>query len=613
MGTRLQHRLKTLSERLGFERDWYLIIVGAAIGGLTAIGAVAFAQAIDAVDHLCRNAQQSLSPWFVGLLPMAGALVCGLLVHNYCADARGHGIPQVMTALLRNRGVIPLRVGVVKVLTAIATVGSGGSAGVEGPIVQTGSTVGSYIGQRLHVPRREMETLVGCGAAAAISSIFNAPIAGVIFVLEILLRDFSLRTFAPIVIASVLSNATTMAILDAIAEGEQVNRAIFDAGDHLGDFRFSIVELPAYFLLGIACAMTAVVFQKAIHAGEDFIERSRVHPIFQPVVGAACLGVLGTIYVLIGGYFDVHDPVPAFFGNGYETIAALLNPDSYLPGHPGVDIRPAIGLLALLVVFKILGTTFTIGSGGSGGVFAPSLFIGAGVGAVYGLALDRILPMPDGFTPAAYALVGMAAVLAASTHAPFMAILMLFELTRNVYVLLPIMFAAVVATVVSQLVERDSIYTAKLRRAGVIIGRTRDQTLLRHIPVESCQITPLPPEPVFASDPLSKLITLHAYHSVPDFVVVEQDGRYMGLVTGTDMRAALIDREAIPLLLVAELVRTDLPTIDAEENLDTVMDKFARHDVSSLPVMRAGDPAACVGLLTRAKLLARYQQAIDEA
>ncbi len=270
------------------------------------------------------------------------------------------------------------------------------------------------------------------------------------------------------------------------------------------------------------------------------------------------------------------------------------------------------GMLALLLC-KVLATSLTLGSGGSGGVFAPSLFMGATTGGAFGLVLDRVGLMPADAHPAAYALVGMAAVVAASTHAPLTAILMLFELTRNPFVLLPIMLAAVVSTVMAQLIDQDSIYTAKLRRAGHLVGRTRDQMVMRKIAVMSCRITPLPPEPVYMSDPLSKLISLHAYHSVPDFVVVDADDRYMGMVTGADMRAALIDSEAIPLLLVAELVRTDLPTIAPGETLDTVMEKLAQHDISSLPVMNDRDTTKPVGLLTRADVLARYHAVIEEA
>ena len=215
--------------------------------------------------------------------------------------------------------------------------------------------------------------------------------------------------------------------------------------------------------------------------------------------------------------------------------------------------------------------------------------------------------------PAAYALVGMAAVVAGTTHATLTSILILFELTRNVYVLLPIMLAAVVATVVATVLERDSIYTFKLRREGVLLGGARDISLLRKIPVTSVPIEPLPEDAVFASDPLGKLVSLHANYHVPDFVVVEQDGSYIGMVTGKDMRTALIDREAIPLLLVAELLRTDLPVIHPDETLDVVVDRFAEHDVSSLCLVTAGKNPRPIGLITRIHVMSRYREALEES
>ncbi|MBZ0173531.1 MAG: chloride channel protein, partial [Phycisphaerales bacterium] len=508
----------------------------------------------------------------------------------------------------------PLRVGIVKVFASILTVGSGGSAGTEGPIVQIGATAGSFLSRVLNIPREHMRTLVGCGAAAGIASIFNAPIAGVFFVLEILLRDFSIRVFTPIVVASVFSAATTHAF-----KGE--NEAIFFASDKLEGYEFSLYELPSYVVLGMVCGLAAVLFNWMLHKGEDLFEKLPVHAIAKPVIGAGLLGAVGIAYLSVPGA-DNGEHVPAFFGNGYDTIRWLLDPTAYgIAGHSeyvklgGAHVPTLFWLLAGLVVLKTLGTTFTLGSGGSGGVFAPSLFLGAVAGGAFGVGLENMGLVPADGSPAAYALVGMAAVVAASTHAPLTAILILFELTRDVYVLLPIMLAAVIATVVSQLIQRDSIYTYKLRRQGVLIGAARDLTILRRLRVSDVDPVPMPGEPIYASDPVAKLIALHATHHVPDFPVVDVNGHYIGMVTGEDMRTALIDREAIPLLLVAELMQTDIPAIHADDTLDTVMNKFAKHDVTSLCLTRAkpGGELTPLGLVTRGRVLSRYHRALEES
>lgn len=592
--------------------DGWLNMIGAAIGVLTAVGAVLFAKGLLAVEHWTEGLQDEISAgmdsgwWLIPLIPMVGALLTGLIVFFFAREAGGHGVPQVLDAIVRKGGAIPAKTGVVKVIASICTVGTGGSGGAEGPIVQIGAVTGSVIARRLGVPRRHVITLLGCGAAAGISSIFNAPIAGVFFALEILLRDFSLKTFMPIVIASVFATAMTQVIL-----GD--NEAIF--ATHLPNYVFSAFELPSYIVLGLLCACGAWLFTMCIERGEAVFGRMRLHPILKPVFGAFLLGILGIIgmnlFAMIenGNILGDHGANPSFFGNGYSVITHLLDPATYIEGE---FMWGAIAVLGLLVFAKILATTFTLSSGGSGGVFAPSLFTGATIGGTFGLLLDKLGLIAEGSSPASYALVGMAAVVAGTTFAPMTAILILFEITREPRVLGPIMLAAIVSTSLTRKLMPDSIYTAKLRRAGVRIGTSRDLSVLRHVPVASVKYDALPREPVYASDPLSKLITLHAHHNVPDFPVIDHEGQYIGMVTGSDMRTALIDREAIPLLLVAELMRTDIPTITADEHLDTVMEKFTKSDVSSLCLLDQFGQMNPIALITREKVMVRYNDVLDE-
>lgn len=604
--------LKNLTRILA-EQDTMLIAIGAVIGTLTGLGALGFASVLHRFGSLMELIYDGAfgGPAWVWLIviPMVGMSLSGVLIYFFASEAKGHGVPQVMAAIIQKGGVIPLRIGAVKVVASVLTVGSGGSAGTEGPIVQIGAVIGSFVGQRLRLDRQRMMTFVGCGAAAGISSIFNAPIAGVFFVLEILLRDFSIRTFTPIVVSSVFSAVTTQAILDQ-------NKAIFSIDQAIWEnTKFAVVELPSFFLLGAVCGLVAVGFSRTLHAFEDFYDGLKIHAMLKPITGALALGLLGIAFLSIAhayGAGDGTNSYPAIYGNGYHAIRGLLEPSTYVE-NTDAALPAAITLMALLVLFKCVATSVTLSSGGSGGVFAPSLFLGAATGAMIGAGLDRLNLLPAGSSPASYALVGMAAVVAATTHGPLTAILILFEITRNYYVVLPIMFAAVVATVVSQLIDRDSIYTAKLRRAGVLLGSSRDLVLLRRIPVSSVQRTPLPPEPVYASDPLSKLITIHARYSVPDFVVVDQEARYLGMVTGADIRTALIDREAIPLLLVAELVRSDLPTVAVNESLDTVLDKFADNDVASLCLLDPAAPDKPLSLISRSSVMKRYQAALEES
>lgn len=592
--------------------DGWLNLIGAVIGIMTALAAIGFAWTLERLEHWTEHLQFELQGddgtrlWLMPLIPMVGALITGLLVYFFARDAAGHGVPQVLDAIVRNGGNLKKRVGFVKILSSISTVGTGGSAGAEGPIVQAGAVIGSSLARRLGVERRHISTLVGCGAAAGISSIFNAPIAGVFFALEILLRDFSLKTFTPIVMASVFATAFTQVVLPS-------EEAIF--AFELSGYLFTLVELPSYMLLGLVCAIASWMFVTGLHIAEDSFNRVNLHRILRPVLGALLLGMLGMVGHRVCLSLDTSSlvptdsAVPVFFGNGYAMIRSLLDPSHF----SAADITwTAIITLGLLVFAKIVATSCTLGSGGSGGVFAPSLFIGATVGGTFGLMLEMFGLIPSGGSPASYALVGMAAVVAGATFAPMTAILMLFELTREPRVLAPIMLAAIISTMFARMLMSDSIYTAKLRRAGIRIGTGRDLGILRHVPVASVKYAALPNEPVYASDPLSKLITLHAHHNVPDFPVIDHEGRYLGMVTGHDMRSALIDREAIPLLLVAELMRTDIPTITANEHLDTVMDKFAKSDVSSLCLLDQFGQMNPVALITREHVMMRYHQVLDE-
>ncbi len=600
---------------LGLGRDWVLIIYGAIIGTVTACGAVAFAKALHLTEEGSRGAQAAWPIYLLPALPMLGALLTGLLVHFLAQDARGHGVPQVIDAIARRGGRIPWRVGAVKIVASIATVGSGGSGGVEGPIVQIGATSGSVFGQAARTNRVELSTLVGCGAAAGIASVFNAPIAGVFFVLEVMLRDFSLRILAPIVIASVFSTAMTQVLLHK-------NDAIFAVG--LQGYEFSALELPSYILLGFVCVLVSVGFTRLLHWTEERFDRVRISRIILPAFGAGLLGLAGIAWVLLMRGYGAEQKVPPFFGNGYQTIVRLIEPGTFaaapaeaLGQAAEVELRGdgtplLVSVLVLLTLFKAGATCLTLGSGGSGGVFAPSLYVGATSGAAFGLLLERLSLLPQGATPASYALVGMAAVIAGTTFAPFTGILLLYELTREPRVLLPAMLASIIAAIGSHLWMGDSIYTMKLRQSGVLVGGGRDMTVMRRVQARAVPLTPLPDEPIYASDPLSKLISMHMPRTAPDFVVVDEHGRYLGMVTGEDLRTALVDREAIPLLLVAELLRTDLPTVDPEETLDTVMEKFAGSDVAGLCMMSQpqGRP---LGLITRANVIRRYQQALESA
>lgn len=601
-----RQRMSRLLVRLGFSGDSFLIPLAAVIG--TAAGLVA-----TGFDLLIRGAgwvffgrlghdTVPVPDWlWILLLPAIGGLAVGVIQQYLARTGQAPGIPAVIEALARSHGRIPARVGFWKMVTASLTIGSGGSAGVEGPIIQIGSVVGSVTARVLKVSHEHMHTLVGCGAAGGMAGIFNAPIAGVLFVLEVLLRDFSIKTFMPIVIASVFGTTVAQALLGR-------NVAVFTIPEAMRTYEFTIGELPPYAALGVMCGLLGVGFLFAMRRSGALWERAKLPAWAKPGVGGLMLGIAGVVFVVIFKEPMQDFKPPLFFANGYPVIEALLAPVSYvehavITGTEGPVIHATIGLLLAALVFKLIGTCLTIGSGGSGGVLAPSLFLGATLGGIVGLLL-RDSGLFPGLNPATFALAGMAGVLAATAHCPLTAFLLVFEITQDYKVILPVMLVAILATTCAQFFTRDSIYSAWLRKRGVAHGTTADLTQLRRLEVRDVNLVPA--VIVHPEEPAARLVELAEDYAAVDFTVCDDEDRYVGMVVGEDLRTTLVQREAIPLMIVGELMRTNLPTVEAHETLDTVLDKFSRHEVSSLAVL--DERGRVSGLVTRSRLMRRYQR-----
>jgi CIC family chloride channel protein len=483
--------------------------------------------------------------------------------------------------------------------------------------VQIGAGVASGVGQLFRISRQHMPLLIGCGTAAGISAIFNSPIGGVLFALEVILLDFSIRTFTPVVLASVIANVSTKYIFRRFLHEDF--EAIFglDPGKVLTQPELSWTQLPIYMLLGILCGVVGVSLTRLMYFGEHhFSFRTLPKPI-RPAVGGAGVGLMGVAYIVLFGWMLLHTdkpfafrqyPMPAFFGDGYGVIKRLFEADFYSGGFDGSGTRHVVLLLAFLVVIKVIATCLTLSSGGSGGIIAPSLFLGATAGGLLGAVMLRMHFV--GIQPEVYAMVGMGAVLAAVVHAPLASILILSDLTHDYKIVLPAMLAAIIATGVARLIFRDSIYTLTLRLRGVRIGGAADVSLLRRLSVEQ---VPLVPAAVFhAQDPFSRVLDTVAESGAADFLVVDGRGTYEGMVTADDVQQTLIGREALPLLCVQDVMRRDVPLVRSTDDLSTVLEAFGRLDVEHLPVCLPSAPGKVIGLLTRAALMRKYQEALEE-
>jgi len=563
-----------LAARMAGAEDTFMLLVAASIGCLGGLGAVGFRALISGVQAVAWGLPYTLDRvtshpwWWIVLVPIVGGLLVGPLVQGFAKEASGHGVPEVMEAVALRSGVIRPRIVVVKSLASALTIGTGGSVGREGPIVQIGSAIGSTIGQALHVSGSRLRTLVGCGAAAGIAATFNAPVAGALFAVEIILGDFGVARFSPIVISSVLATVVSRHFLG--------DSPAFDVPPH---GLVSAWELAIYVVLGFVAAGVALLVIWMVYWMQDRLEALPVKRWVLPALGGVAIGAGALAY-------------PHILGVGYEAINLAL------------DGQLAISVLLALVVVKLLATSVTLGSGGSGGVFAPSLFLGAMVGGAIGLLANMWFPSVTEVS-GAYALVGMGAVVAGTTHAPITAILIIFELTSDYTLILPLMAACIISTVVTTTVRRESIYTMKLLRRGVDIFKGRELNILKALKVESVMARELPK--VVEDEPLNGLIdAMGATRSNSLYVTADGD-RYLGRVEFGDVRRALVDIDVLAGLVVAgDLVHRDELVVGPNESLDVVMRMLSARGPDELAVV--SEDGRLLGSITRRHLLDAYNQ-----
>ncbi len=546
------------------------IVVGIGAG----LGAIAFIEMIRFFEGIFFGSGAQvlgfLGQAYVIALPMLGGLLVGPLVHFIAPEAKGHGVPQVLTAVAIRGGRIRPVVVLGKALGSAITIGAGGSVGREGPIVQIGSAIGSTIGQALKLNERRVINLVASGAAAGIAATFNAPIAGVMFALEVILGEFGIQTFSTIVISAVTASVVSRAVLGdspAFAMPAYTLRSPW--------------ELALYTGLGIAAAGAALAFVKALHWFEDTFDRWQFPDYLKPAVGGLALGVLGFA-------------IPQVFGTGFSTIESALNS------------QLGWGLLLVLVFGKILATSLTLGSGSSGGVFAPALFIGAVLGGAYGQLAHLAFP---GIVAAsgAYAMVGMAAVFAGAARAPITAIIILFEMTQDYHIILPLMFATVVSTVLAQVLEPESIYTFKLKRRGIDVWAKKDANLMRGILVREA-MTPITEFPtVVPETSLSEVARLFQETGHHGLLVLDAQHELYGVVTLADLERALTAGGAAT---VADICTTDVLTAFPDETLDDALRHFGALDVGRIPVVDRRHRRRVLGVLRRSDILQAYSHAL---
>ncbi|MFC2620443.1 MAG: chloride channel protein, partial [Pauljensenia sp.] len=486
------------------------------------------------------------APWlFLLLSPALAGAVYGPLIQRFAPSAKGHGIPEVMLAVRRKGGRIPGRVAVVKIVSSALTIGSGGSAGREGPIVQVGASLGSTIASWLGMPVSRVVLLASCGSAAGIAATFHAPLAGAVFALEVILTEFTAETFGFVVLSAVSSS-----MVARILQGDEMVVRV------ASDLSFaSQTDMWWVALLGLVAGMCGLGFSKLLYACEDAIDwlwaRTRLPQWARPAVLGLALGA-GLV------------AFPYMFGSGYP-----LEEDAIAGNF-------SVAFLLALMLGRALYTAFTIGMGGSGGVFAPTLFIGAMAGAAFGDVVSPLSASPVGV----FAVVGMGAAFAGAARAPMTAVLIIVEMTGQFSLILPMMLAVVIATGASRFLTRATIYTEKLRRRGDVLDDPVEGTLLG-TRVASQWMTHAPEVLAASASVASALSALR--RTKESALPVVDGGRFVGLVSS--LRLAELTQEGGSL----DSPLSDLPLID-EAVPDSapptkVLEALRRTGLQALPVL----------------------------
>ncbi|HEX4961332.1 MAG TPA: chloride channel protein [Thermoanaerobaculia bacterium] len=528
--------------------------------------------------------------WLVVVAPACGGALVGLILwlgrrKSRGEAAGGEGMAMLIEAVALTGGKIAPRPVLINALAAVVTVGSGGSLGREGPMIRLGAMISSWLGQRLELPAHRLKILVGCGAAAGLAATYNIPIGGTLFAMEVILGNFALEIFGPIVASSVIATLIARSLVG--------NAPLYATPDYTVTSGW---EMLLFAGLGPVGAVASVLFMTGVSWGGALFKRlgkMRILPRpFQPLVGMTLLGVLGLW-------------VPYALGRGFGTINLVLAGNLRIPDRMGT--APGLTILFLLgiAVMKLVATALTRGSGGAGGLFTPSLAFGALVGGAFGYWAHWAFPSiasPYG----AYAAVGMAAVMAGTSHAPISAILILFEFTGNYDMILPVMVAAILASTLARRLRPYSIYTESLRGRGIDLPSRMEEAVLAGLKAEDLvrpDFSILRPGDHYG-DVVEKFLSTKRQR----LFVVEKDGRLVGAISLHDIKHALEQPEMLTAVVALDLMVPVDRAIHKDERLHRATEYFAHSDFERLPVVD-GD-GNYLGMLAKRDLLAVYAQEV---
>ena len=557
----------------------YFLGFAVAIGILAAFGALCFRILIEIFQTIFWEHGETFidkvhnTPWWmIVLIPATGGLIAGPIITFFVPEAKGPGVPEVILSVARRQSTIRHRVTFLKSFLSSLLIGAGASVGREGPIVQIGASVGSSVAQIFRLDPDLRRVCLASGAAAGISATFNAPIAGTLFALEIILLDIDLSYISHIIVSAV-----TASVISRIFLGEfpSFQPGVF----HLSHYW----ELLIYLALGILAGFVAIGFMRMLSVMDGLFSRVSIPEWSKPAVGGLILGLLAL-------------KLPDVLGVGYHSVNLALSESLSLK------------MAAVLVIGKILATALSIGSGMSGGIFAPSLVLGATLGTTLALSANLLFPELS-LGPGNYVLAGMGAVVAGTTLAPITAIVTIFELTYSYQIVLPLMIACISSSIVVRVFFGYSVYEMKLLKQGVNIVRGHDAGILRYLSVKDHLTKEF--ETIRDSTKLLDIRDKIVQSRYPHFVVLNENGELSGVLSLRDIKDSLDKFEELKeIVIAADLMTHDVVTISILDNLENAIHLFEQHRISFMPVNDPWNPKRVLGILKRDDLLQAYKESV---
>lgn len=562
----------------------FILILSGIIGVFSGLAAVVLVELVHAIQRfLTDDFYTEYANFMYIIYPLIGISAAYLVGRYFLNDIGGHGIPDVLFNISKNQSLIPRVKTYSRVITSALTVGFGGSVGLEAPMVVTGSAIGSNVGSLMHLNAKKRTLLIGCGAAGAISAIFGAPIGAVIFAIEVILLEISTASFIPLLIASVMGSLTSMIL---IGDESLFN---FDLKD-----TFLAAHMPYYLLLGILCGFVSLYFSKMVRSTEKIMKDLNSQPM-RILYGGAFLGFIVFFF-------------PPIYGEGYSTLNMLIegNSDQILDKSPFFSIidNPLFILvfLGFIILLKPIASAITIGAGGSGGIFAPSLYVGGILGFVFAYAKNMMgfhIPLPL----AHFTLVAMCGLMSGVQHAPLSAIFLIAEITGGYELFVPLMFVSAISYITTSYFQKDSLYKMQLKDQGKSLPESQDQELLELIDLTHVIERDL--LPIHPDSTLRDLINLVKISKRNIFPVVDEHKSLRGIITLDDIRHIMFDPEKQDTVFIRDLMHSPPEILLATENMQKAMEKFESSGAWNLPVIENGK---YLGFVSKSRIFNAYRK-----